>query len=1167
MRVRIRHESRYQYGQPTDLGPHIVRLRPSDHTRAHVLSYNLTVAPKCEVKWQRDPAGNRIARATFPADAKASELRLVVDASFEIRPVNPFDFFVDDRCRELPFRYPDNLDVELAPYMGRPAEPGSLLAAFVEENRAHGYITDYLVALNSAVAKRVRYIIRNEAGIQTSEETLQIGSGSCRDSAVLLVDVLRAQGLAARFASGYLIQLADEGNIPDETKGVLHDVVDLHAWAEVYVPGAGWVGLDGTSGLLAGEGHIPLACTAVPLHASPIEGTASAPAEHVGFDLTIARLGHEPRPRRPYTDACWADMRALGRAVDEKIARAGITLTMGGEPTWTSRSNPRAPEWNEDALGPDKWNRGLVLATQLLDRLGEQGVILHRMGKHYPGESLPRWVMHLLWRADGDPIWRDRRWLDREIASYTATHTPDVPLRPMLDRARRFIDDLARRLNVGRLDTIRPGFEDPWHFIQEEENLPVDVDPLKADLEDSEARRRLARVLGRGMGEAVGFALPLGASATGFVTSAWSFRRDHLFLIPGDSPMGLRLPLQRIGGTPLETWVTDPSQHLDALPSADALWPRIEPQIRDRYPRDPRDPSDEGADRDHAGLGAHHDRGLGRGRGRGRDQDDAAGRRAATSPTSPPSWATNAPFGATAFVDGPYGQVTTGLCVEPRGSSLAVFLPPLPTTEHFLRLIAAIEETAEALETPVGLEGYPPPSDPRLKACMVTPDPGVLEVNIPVTRTFDEYVSLMESVTDAATHAGLTTEKYQLDGREVGPGGGHHLTLGGPSTPESPFLKNPALLGSLLRYIHNHPSLSYLFASIFVGPTSQAPRVDEARHDALYELEIALNQIDAQALGGGGTGWTPPWLTDRLLRHLLTDASGNTHRTEISIDKLYDPGSAAGRQGILEFRAFEMPAHERMAIAQMLLMRSITARLAEEPYTRPLIRFGSQLHDRYMLPHFMWKDLVDVIDDLKRAGLPVDEEMYLPFLDFKCPIMGRLDADDLSLEVRVALEPWIVLGEEPGRSGTVRYVDSSVERVQVKADGLIEGRHVVSVNGRYLPLRPTGRATEYVGGVRFRAWQPPNCLHPNIGIHHPLRFDLVDTWAHRALGAATYHVWHPEGRAFEDPPLTAFEAAARRAQRFTTEGHTPYPVHLEPSTHHPEQPYTLDLRRRDPFAR
>ncbi|MBK8013505.1 MAG: transglutaminase family protein [Deltaproteobacteria bacterium] len=1151
MRVRIRHESRYQYGQPTDLGPHIVRLRPSDHTRAHVRSYNLTVEPKCELRWQRDPAGNRVARATFPAEAKASELRLVVDASFEIRPVNPFDFFVDDRCRNLPFRYPDNLDVELAPYLGQPAKPGTLLAAFVEENQARGYITDYLVALNSAVAKRVRYIIRNESGIQTSEETLQIGSGSCRDSAVLLVDVLRAQGLAARFASGYLIQLADEGNIPDEAKGVLRDVVDLHAWAEVYVPGAGWVGLDGTSGLLAGEGHIPLACTAVPLHASPIEGTASAPAERVVFDLTIARLGHEPRPRRPYTDTCWENMRALGRAVDEKIASAGITLTMGGEPTWNSRSNPRAPEWNEDALGPDKWDRGLILATELLDRLGERGVILHRMGKHYPGESLPRWVMHLLWRPDGEPIWRNRQWLDRKIASYTATHTPDVPLQPMLDRARRFTEHLARRLDLGRVDTIRPGFEDPWRFLEDEENLPIDIDPLKADLKDSEERRRLARVLGRGMGEVVGFALPLGATATGFATSAWTFRRGHLYLIPGDSPMGLRLPLQRLGGTPIETWVTDPSQQLGALPPADALWPRIEPQVPGRRPR--------AAD----GQEALRARSIAGGAAHAAEVSGAAEEGLVASAADP------APFASPFFVDATVveatdePQVKTGLCVEPRGSSLAVFLPPLPTTEHFLRLIAAIEDTAEALETPVGLEGYPPPSDPRLRACMVTPDPGVLEVNIPVTRTFDEYVTLMESVTDAATHAGLTTEKYQLDGREVGPGGGHHLTLGGATTPESPFLKNPVLLGSLLRYIHNHPSLSYLFASIFVGPTSQAPRIDEARHDALYELEIALNQIDAHAKGGD---WTPPWLTDRLLRHLLTDASGNTHRTEISIDKLYDPGSAAGRQGILEFRAFEMPAHERMAIAQMLLMRSITARLAEAPYTRPLIRFGSQLHDRYMLPHFLWTDLVDVIDDLKRAGLPIDEEMYLPFLDFKCPIMGRLDVEDLSLEIRVALEPWIVLGEEAGRAGTVRYVDSSVERVQVKADGLIEGRHVVSVNGRHLPLRPTGRATEYVGGVRFRAWQPPNCLHPNIRPHHPLRFDLVDRWANRSLGAATYHVWHPEGRAFDEPPLTAFEAAARRAQRFTTEGHAPYPAMLDAGAHHPEQPYTLDLRRHDPPA-
>ncbi len=1084
MRVRIRHESRYHYGKPVDLGPHLIRLRPADHTRARLLSYNLGVTPKCELRWQRDAANNRIVRATFAAGERFDALAVVVDAAFEIRTVNPFNFFVDDRCRDLPFAYPDGLEIDLAPFLRRPAI-GPELAAFVKANPAEGYVTDYLVALNSAVAREVRYIIRDDAGIQSSEETLARGSGSCRDSAVLLVDALRAQGLAARFVSGYLLQLTDEGNIPGERRGIDRDVVDLHAWAEVYVPGGGWIGLDGTSGLLAGEGHIPLAGTADPRLAAPIDGTASAPALRVDFHTRVERLGHEPRPRRPYTDACWAAIRALGRDVDAHLEARGLALTMGGEPTWTSRLHPRAKEWNEDALGRTKWDQGLVLAERLLARLGDGGIVTHRMGKHYPGESLPRWAMHLLWRPDGVPLWRDPSRLDLRTARATADLGASAGA-PSDEDAERFARALAGKLELAAYRTIQPAFEDPWVFIREEHDLPDDVDPLAADLDDPEARRRLARVLGRGLGRPVGYVLPLGATKEGWATSPWTFRRGHAFLTPGDAPIGLRLPLQQIGGTPHPTWAQDPSQRFlafDAAPvSALPGQPRAELTEKDT-------------------------------------------------------------------------RVRTALCVEPRGGALAVFLPPLPTGEHFLALIRAVEETARSTDAKVSLEGYPPPPDPRLRACLVTPDPGVLEVNIPVTSRFDDYVELMETIADAANHAGLTTEKYQLDGREVGPGGGHHLTLGGPTTLESPFLRDPALLASMLNYLQNHPALSYLFASQFVGPTSQAPRVDEARHDALYELEIALERLRSHA------GEVLPWLSDRHLRNLLTDVSGNTHRTEVCIDKLYDPGSAGGRQGILEFRAFEMPAHERMAVTQMLLLRGIASMVADRPYARPLIRWGSQLHDRFMLPHFLWRDLRDVLGDLREAGLPFADEMIRPFLDFKCPVAGTVDVEDFSLEIRTALEPWIVLGEEGARTGTVRYVDSSVERLQVSVEGLTDDRHVITVNGFKVPLRPTGKAGQHVAGIRFRAWQPPHCLHPDIPVHHPLRFDIVDTWGRRSLGAATYHVWHPEGRGFEDPPLTAFEAAARRAQRFTTEGHLPFPaepIEVEP---HPEQPYTLDLRR------
>ncbi len=1105
MRVRIRHETRYRYAEPVLFGPHQIRLRPAEHTRARVLSYNLAYSPNAEIRWQQDPWGNRVARLTFPAGAQAAELAIVVDAAFEIRPVNPFDFFVDDRCRELPFEYPDGLARELSPFLAAAhGDPGPRLARWLEELPPKGYVTDHLVAMNSRVAADVRYVIRNEPGIQSSEETLERRRGSCRDSALLLCDALRAQGFAARFVSGYLVQLADEGNVPDEAKGVLADVVDLHAWCEVYVPGAGWVGLDGTSGLLVGEGHVPLACTVGPDLAAPVDGTASAPATAFEFAMSVERLGHEPRPRKPYTDEEWARLRAAGDAIDARVRGAGLRLTMGGEPTWTSRAHAREPEWNEAALGPTKWTAGLALGRELAERLGHGALTMARLGKLYPGESLPRWTLHLVWRADGQPVWRDPARLDlaapREGLGPEADAAPD-----RLESCRRFAVEIAARIGVA--PAIVAGYEDPWVAIVRELDLPDDVDPLAADLDDPEERRTLARVLGRGLGAPVGFALPVAREAGRWRTDTWTFRRRHMFLLSGDSPMGLRLPLSRLGGeaAPIferDTTTVTQSPHPQPLPPISG-GRRGEP--------DSRIPAH--VPTEIAGKGALGTRGC-------------------------------APMG-----------LITAICVESRGGVTHVFLPPTECAEDFLDLVAAVEGVASARGEPVRIEGYPPPHDPRLRGCLITPDPGVIEVNLPPTESFSDYVGTLETIAEAANRAGLCTEKYQIDGREVGSGGGHHLTLGGPTTAESPFLVRPELLAGLLRYVHNHPSISFLFTGLFVGPTSQAPRVDEARHDALVELEIALAR--AECAGDA----PPPWLTDRLFRHLLVDVGGSGHRTEISIDKLYDPGSPSGRQGIVELRAFEMPPHERMAAAQMLLVRGIVARLAITPYRRDLVRWGAEIHDRFLLPHWIWADFREVLRDLRDHGVPLEDAFYQPFLDHRFPVLGRIEVEGVALELRGALEPWPVLGEQPGaQGGTSRYVDSSLERLEVRAFGLTEGRHVVLVNGIELPLMPTGTATERAGGVRFRAWQPPHALHPEIGVHHPLRFDVVDTWGERSLGACTHHVWHPEGRAFVDPPLTAFEAAARRAQRFTTEGHLPWPARGAATRPHPDHPYTLDLR-------
>jgi uncharacterized protein (DUF2126 family) len=498
--------------------------------------------------------------------------------------------------------------------------------------------------------------------------------------------------------------------------------------------------------------------------------------------------------------------------------------------------------------------------------------------------------------------------------------------------------------------------------------------------------------------------------------------------------------------------------------------------------------------------------------------------------------------------------VRTALCVEPREGRLEVFLPPLASADDFLALVAEVDAARRQLAADVRLGGYPPPRSPELRRITVAPDPGVLEVNVPPATGAREHVETLEVVHEAALHAGLHAQKHLLDGRLAGSGGGHHLTLGGPTALESPFVRRPDLLASLVTFLQHHPSLSYLFTGLFVGPTSQAPRVDEARHDALYELEIAL----ARAFEAADP---PPWLSDALFRHLLVDVTGNTHRAEVSIDKLFDPRTPHGRQGIVELRAFEMPPHPRMAGAQVVLVRSLLAALAQAPYRKPLVRWGAALHDRFLLPTWLWRDFEDARAFVAARGIDLPAAPFRSFLELRCPVAGRVDAAGVTLEVRNALEPWHVLGEEPGGGGTVRYVDSSVERIEVRAEGLVPERHRVVVNGLALPMRATGVAGEAVGGVRLRAWAPPHALHPHLGIHHPIRIELLDSWSRRSLAACGYHVWHPEGRAFSAPPLTAFEAAARRAQRFTVEGPSPWPVRAEPAPVHPDMPYTLDLRR------
>ncbi|HVY07863.1 MAG TPA: transglutaminase family protein [Burkholderiales bacterium] len=1095
IRVALTHETTYTFDRLVALSPHEIRLRPAPHCRTPINSYSLKVTPKHFLNWQQDPFGNWLARLVFPD--KATELKVTVDLVADMTVINPFDFFVEKYAETYPFDYPEALQTELRPFL-ETEEVGPLLAAWLAAFRKEALkdklaIVDMLVAANSRLQRDIGYIVRMEPGIQPCEETLGLRRGSCRDSAWLLVQIFRHLGLAARFASGYLIQLTADVKALDGPSGTDKDFTDLHAWTEVYVPGAGWIGLDPTSGLFAGEGHIPLACTAAPSSAAPVIGYTDVAEVQFGFHMKVSRLHEDPRVTLPYDAAQWAAIDTLAQKVDAQLAAWDVRLTMGGEPTFVSIDDMDGAEWNTAALGDKKRE----LAGQLIGRLREKfspGGLLHvGQGKWYPGEPLPRWALTCIWRADGRMLWKD--------PSLIANARPDAAVGPA--RAQKFAAALAARLGL-HADYLIPAYEDIWQATQTEQRLPANIDPLKANLRDSLDRKRLAAQLGRGLGEVVGYVLPLKAEArpegTFWRSSAWPLRREHLYLLAGDSPMGFRLPLESL------PWIApqdvEPMHAPDPFVQRDAL----------------------------------HD----------------PGGTLVARPKKPKAPALAVGRSATEVIH-------TALCVQARAGVLHVFFPPVATVEDWIDLVAAVESAAAELKQPVAIEGYTPPFDARLKRFAVTPDPGVIEVNIHPAPDWNTLRDNTRTLYEEARLTRLGTEKFMLDGRHTGTGGGNHVTVGGATPADSPLLRRPDLLRSLISYWQNHPALSYLFSGLFIGPTSQAPRIDEARNDALYELEIAFQQMDQHVRAGDET--PKPWLVDRLLRNLLVDITGNTHRAEFSIDKLYSPDGPTGRLGLLEFRAFEMPPHWQMSLAQMLLLRALIARFWKTPYTGRLNPWGTRLHDGFMLPHYIAEDMRYVVDDLRNSGYAFEMSWFAPFFEFRFPRYGTLSCDGMQIELRQALEPWHVLGEEASGSGTARYVDSSVERLQVKATQMNGERHVILCNGRMLPMTPTGTQGEFVAGVRYKAWAPFSALHPSIGSQAPLRFDVVDTWNARAIGGCTYHVAHPGGRNYQSFPVNANEAEARRVARFVAQGHAPGPVVVKPENPSRDFPVTLDLRR------
>ncbi|QEL17906.1 transglutaminase family protein [Limnoglobus roseus] len=1126
IRVALRHVTKYTYDRPVTFEPHVIRLRPAPHARTPIVSYSLTIEPgKHFLNWQQDAYSNYAARLVFLEPS--TEFSVTVDVLAEMVPINPFDFFVEKSAEEYPFAYDAATSRELAPYLEK-LPVGPKLQEIVDELKPHtGRTLDFVVELNQAIYRRVKYLIRLEPGVQAPEETLDLGCGSCRDSAWLLVQLCRNLGLAARFCSGYLIQLtADEKPLDGGPAGPTSDFTDLHAWTEVYLPGAGWVGLDPTSGLLTAEGHIPLACTADPQSAAPISGTfgwAKKPGEEddelkedFHFEMSVTRMREAPRVTKPYTEEQWATIDAFGHRIDAELREWDVRLTMGGEPTFVSMDDREADEWNTAALGPQKRRQGLILLKRLRDRWAQGGLLHFGEGKWYPGESLPRWAFGCWWRKDGVPVWNDPSLIGDE----------QIPYGFEANHAQRFITTLAETLNLDPQHVL-PGYEDAWYYMWKERRLPTNVDPLKSKLDDPEERARLAKVFEQKLGSTVGYVLPIRRAESGegrWETGPWFLRKEHMFLIPGDSPMGLRLPLDSLPwedpGNRQFLSERDPFAPRDAFPTL------IRTATRERrrpteFPR-----NGQVIESGHANEGYRANR-LGSHAG----------------PNGVPL---------------PPQVVRSALCVEPRNGKLYVFMPPCRFAEDYLDLVAAIEATAAELQLPVLIEGYKPPHDPRLNNFSVTPDPGVIEVNVHPANNWGELTDLTTSLYEEARVAHLGTEKFMVDGRHTGTGGGNHMVLGGATPNDSPFLRRPDLLKSMVTFWNNHPSLSYLFSGLFVGPTSQHPRVDEARHDALYELEIACSQLPQD-------GRVPPlWLVDRSFRNFLVDVTGNTHRTEFCIDKLYSPDSATGRLGLVELRSFEMPPHPRMSLVQQLLLRSLVSWFWRKPYTHKLVRWGTELHDRFLLPHFVEQDLGDALDEIKQNGYAFDPAWFIPHVEFRFPVIGSTTNRGVQLDLRTAVEPWPVLGEEGSSTGTARYVDSSVERLQVKVSGLTDARHVVTCNGRRLPLHPTGTNGEYVAGVRYRAWQPPSCLHPTIPSHSPLVFDILDTWNDRSIGGCRYSVSHPGGRSHDTFPVNALEAEGRRISRFFAFGHTPGAVRVPPFEPNEDFPFTLDLRRKEP---
>jgi uncharacterized protein (DUF2126 family)/transglutaminase-like putative cysteine protease len=1061
IQVALHHRTQYLYDKAVSFGPQVIQLRPAPHCRTAILSYSLNIIPANHIlNWQFDPLANHLARVIIPN--KTNDFVVEVDLVADMTPFDPFAFFLEPEFETYPFDYPPVLARNLEPY--RSVEPaGPLLRGFVRSLPSGKHSTvSFLVGLNQRVRDEISYVTRLEHGVQTCEQTLTERTGSCRDSAWLLVQTLRQLGVAARFVSGYLIQLKTEEQAVDESNGQTADSADLHAWAEVFLPGAGWIGMDPTSGLFTTEGHIPLVCTPTAPQSAPILGTVEHARVDFSYALSVRRVNQAPRLSEPFSNEEWARIRQVAHTVDQDLESQDVRLTMGGEPTFVGIDETESPQWNIEALGSLKRTRGLALIRCLRERTAPGALLHFGQGKWYPGEQLPRWAFHCVSRNDGTPVWENGDLIALEGQEYGFTVADSFV----------FIRALAYRLQVSA-DNILRAFN-----AEDDQTEPSSAAGLVLPL-----RRRQ----------------PMGRLA--WSSQLWFPRPERLLLSPGDSPIGYRIPTDSI------PWVI-PDQVVYEREQADDefLMGRIRLPSPDRRMdlfecEPPTDPL----------------------------------------PALPP------------YSDAVTELIRPSLCVQAREGRLHVFLPYTPVLADYLELVTAVEDTCQHLQMPVCIEGYTPPVDSRLRSFSVTPDPGVLEVNLPPTSNWDQLEEINAVLSEEAHRNRLAAGKFAYDGSHLATGGGCHIVIGAATVLDSPILRRPDLLRSMLAFWQNHPSLSYLFSGMYVGPTSQYPRVDEARGDALYELEVAFSQLPESDC--------PPYILDGLFRNLLVDITGNTHRAEFCIDKLYPPENLGMRLGLLELRAFEMAPHYQMGLVEMLLVRALVSMFWRQPYDGDLLRWGTALHDRFMLPHFVQRDFFEVLSQLRKFGCDFEEKWFSSHLDFRFPKIGSIAAEGVELELRQALEPWNVLAEETSSGHTGRSVDSSLERMQVKVAGFeTESRYLLTCNGRTVPLHSCGDSGQSVAGIRYRARRLSAALHPTIPVHTPLIFDLIDTWKEQSVGRCTYHAGPPDGSIHRTRPTNATEAKNRRLERFQVSAPPTGPIVMPQRENNPIFPMTLDLR-------